>query len=100
MRLINIFFYSFFSKNNFESNKTKFINELKMVSNHYGFKYVSSKIVYEGNIPENVFEISSPNSLNLEDEEYYYDEIINHMEHFCKINRMFDLFKDSYIILK
>lgn len=88
------------SKNNFESNKTKFINELKDVSNHYGFKYISSKIVYEGNIPEHVFEISSHNHLNLDDEEYYYDEIITHMEHFCKINKMFDLFKDSYIILK
>ena len=56
--------------------------------------------VLTGRIPEHVFEISSHNHLNLDDEEYYYDEIINHMEHFCKINKMFDLFKDSYIILK
>lgn len=88
------------SNNNFESNKTKFINELKIVSNHYGFKYISSKIVYEGEIPENVFEISSSASLDLDDEDYYYDEIIYHMEQFCKKNHMYDLFKDSYIILK
>ncbi len=89
-----------FSKNNFESNKTKFIKELKIISNNYGFDYVSSKIVYEGNIPENVFEISPKVPLDLNDEDYYYDEIINHMEHYCKTNKMYDLFKDSYIILK
>ena len=65
------------SNNNFESNKTKFINELKKISYHYGFKYKSSKIVYEGD-----------------------DEIIIHMEQFCKSNNMDDLFKDSYIVLE
>ena len=88
------------SKNNFESNKTKFINELKVVSSHYGFRYITSKIVYEGDTAENVFEISSPDYLDSDDEDYYYDEIISHMEHFCKSNNMNDLFKDSYIILE
>ncbi len=88
------------SNNNFESNKTKFINELKKISYHYGFKYKSSKIVYEGDIPENVFKISSNASLDLDDEDYYYDEIIIHMEQFCKSNNMDDLFKDSYIVLE
>lgn len=88
------------SKNNFESNKTKFINELKVISSHYGFRYITSKIVYEGDAAENVFEISSPTNIDSDDEDYYYDEIINHMEHYCITNKMFDLFKDSYIILK
>lgn len=88
------------SNTTFESNKTKFINELKIVSNHYGFKYVSSEIVYDGNIPENVFKISPNTSLDSDDEDYYYDEIIHHMEQFSKSNNMDDLFKDSYIILE
>lgn len=88
------------SKNNFESNKTKFINRLEVISEHYGFKYVSSKIVYDGETQENVFEISAPDNLNSDDEDYYYDEIINDMEYFCKNNNMDDLFKNSYIILK
>lgn len=86
--------------NHFESNKTKFINELKIVSNHYGFKYISSNIVYDGEIPENIFKISSNESLDLDDQDYYYDEIIRHMEQFCKNNNMEKLFKDSYIILE
>lgn len=88
------------SAGNFESNKTKFINELEFISNKYGFRYITSDIVYDGDIPEHIFQISSQHKSNSDNEDIYYDKIINHMEHYCKIHKMFDLFEDSYIILK
>ena len=89
-----------FLKCPFQSNKTKFINELKEFSRNYNFEYVTSKVFYDENIPETAFIIKPTKIFNQEDEDYYYDIIIEHMAEFCKINNMNQFFLDSYIILE
>ena len=85
----------------YEEKFADFKKELLNVSNQLGLgENISVKYVYDGSSLEKIFIIHLDYKLDYEEKYSYFEQIINHMNEFCRKNNLRDFFLDASVLIK
>ena len=85
----------------YEEKFADFKKELLKVSNRLGLgENISVESFYDGPSLEKIFIIHLDYKLDYEDEYNYFEQIIDHMDEFCRKNNLHDFFLDASVLIK